>query len=336
MTFFGKLFTGAMTTAGAFAITLAVIGSAQAQTHLVLSHHVPTTHVIHQTAERFAKTVEERTNGEIIIDIRPAGQLFGMEEAAEALNFGTLDFAWTNVSALQRWVPAMGFASMPFLFEDGEHARRAFYGPLGEKVREDVLAASGVDIIAFGNAGFRIIVAKMPVEDAGDVKGMKLRVPNVAAFVDMARALGANAVPMPTSEVYTALETGVIDGMESPADWFTSVAIWEVTTHAARTNHIFTAGALVASGATMNKLTEDQQAIVRAAAVEAVGEWMWSNVEETQSTNWSILGEHMTLVDTPDIDSFREATAGVVDAFVGQTGEQAAEYVEGVRAVAAD
>lgn len=313
------------------AVALAFSVSAHAQTQLILSHHVPTTHVIHQTAEQFAQLVEEGTDGEVTVEIRPAAQMFGMPQAVEALDLGTLDFAWGNISALQRWAPAVGFVSMPFLFEDGEHARRVLYGELGEQVRNDVMALSGVDILAFGNAGFRVFVANQPIATAADVAGLRLRVPNISAYVDMAEALGANPTPLPAAEVYTALQTGVIDGMESPADYFTSVSIWEVVDHATRTNHIFTAGGLMASELTMQGLSDEHQAIIREAAVEAVGQWMWSLVEETQNTAWARLAEEMQVIGDPDIESFRDATAGVLDAFIADAGDPAAAYVNAVR-----
>lgn len=304
---------------------------AAAQARLVLSHHVPVSHVIHATAQRFADSVREKTSGQVIVEIRPNAQLFGMENAVEALNLGTLDLAWGNLSALQKWAPALGFASLPFLFKDGDHARRVFYGPAGRTIRDNVVAAAEVDILAFGNAGFRIFVSKKPIHTAADAAGRKLRVPNIAAFVDMLRALNANPVPMAATEIYTALQTGVIDGMESPADYFVGAKIWEVASDASVTNHVFTAGALMASANAMSRLSPAQQRIVREAAVEAVGDWMWSNVEAGQAAALTELGKRMKVDASPDIESFRKATAGMVDAFVARTGRPADAYIKAVR-----
>jgi len=304
---------------------------AAAEVRLVLSHHVPVSHVIHAAAQRFADTVRQKTNGEVVVDIKPNAQLFGMESAVEALNLGTLDVAWGNLSALQKWAPALGFASMPFLFKDGDHAKRVFYGPAGRTIRDDVLAASDVDILAYGNAGFRIFVSKKPIHTAADAAGKKLRVPNIAIFVDTMRALKANPVPMAATEIYTALQTGVIDGMESPADYFVGAKIWEVTSDATVTNHVFTAGALMASANAMSRLSPAQRGIVRDAAAEAVGEWMWSNVETGQAAALAELGKHMKVDTQPDIESFRKATAGMVDAFVARYGRRAEAYIKATR-----
>jgi TRAP-type C4-dicarboxylate transport system substrate-binding protein len=97
------------------------------------------------------------------------------------------------------------------------------------------------------------------------------------------------------------------------------------------TNHVFTAGAIMASADAMAKLTPDQQKIVRDAAQEAVGDWMWSQVEENQAGALAELGKHMKVDTAPDIASFQKATAGVTDAFVKATGETAAAYVKAVR-----
>ncbi len=313
------------------AVQLFAPQQAAAEVRLVLSHHVPTSHVIHVTAQRFADAVRQKTSGQVIVDIKPNAALFGMENAVEALNLGTLDLAWGNLSALQKWAPALGFASMPFLFKDGDHAKRVFYGPAGRTIRDEVLAAAEVDVLAYGNAGFRIFVSKKPIHTAADAAGKKLRVPNIAAFVDMLRALKANPVPMSATEIYTALQTGVIDGMESPADYFVGAKIWEVASDATVTNHVFTAGALMASANAMSRLSPAQQRIVRDAAVEAVGEWMWSNVETGQAAALAELGKHMKVDTQPDIESFRKATAGMVDAFVARYGRRAEAHIKATR-----
>jgi len=112
--------------AGAASV-LAVPGILRAQAapiRLVLSHHLPISHLGHKTTEVFAERVKERTNGQVTIDIRPASQLFNLRTSAEALQLGTLDMCWSDLGTLANWQPQLGFISLPFLCNDFDHVKR--------------------------------------------------------------------------------------------------------------------------------------------------------------------------------------------------------------------
>src|SRR5260221_12688913 len=131
---------------------------ARAETHLTFSHHVPPTHILHQAAERFAAAVKERTHGEVIIDIRPAGQLFNLRTAAEALQLGTLDLCFSDLGTLGNWQPFFGVTSLPFIFNDFDHVKKVFYGPIGEQVKADAKEKLGIEILSLGASGFRVFL----------------------------------------------------------------------------------------------------------------------------------------------------------------------------------
>ena len=209
-------FNAALLTSAACAIAApAVIGKARAQeVRLVLSHHVPTTHIIQPTSERFAALVTEATKGQITVDIRPASQLFNLRTAPEAMQLGTLDLGWSDCATLGNWQPEFGFISMPFLFNGYDHVKRVLQGPLGQQVGQDVKNGLGIEALALGASGFRVFCGKRAIRTADDCKGMKLRVPEIQTWVEMARSLGANPTPIPAAEIYTALQTGVVDGIE--------------------------------------------------------------------------------------------------------------------------
>ena len=136
---------------GAAAGVLAMPHVARAQAiRLVFSHHVPTTHISHKTAEMFAEMVNKGTNGQYAIDIRPASQLFNLRTSAEALQLGTLDFCWTDLGTLANWQPQFGFTSVPFLFNDYDHVKKVLYGPVGQGVVKDVKDTLGIETLFLG------------------------------------------------------------------------------------------------------------------------------------------------------------------------------------------
>jgi tripartite ATP-independent transporter DctP family solute receptor len=314
----------------AFAPRVAI---AQAPIRLVFSHHVPTSHILHPAAERFAEAVKTKTNGQVTIDVRPASQLFNLRTSAEALQLGTLDFAWTDLGTLGNWYPPLGFTSIPFLFNDFEHAFKVLYGPVGEGVRKDVRERLGVEILSLGLSGFRVIVTKKPVKNAADLQGIKLRVPEIPVYVDMARALGTNPTPIPAGEIYTALQTGVVDGMEAPADFVDSAKLFEVAKYVARTYHIATEVSLMASAKKMESMSEAHRKAIREAAVDVVQGWYKAENLKIQEAAWTSLTGKMEATANPDIASFRAKMGPVVDNFVAKVGPKGREYIEAVRAV---
>jgi tripartite ATP-independent transporter DctP family solute receptor len=307
--------------------------AAEAQTKLTFSHHVPTTHILHAAAERFARAVQDKTGGRVVVEVRPASQLFNLRTSAEALQLGTLDLAWTDLGSLGNWYPPLGFTAMPFLFTDFEHAYRVLYGPVGEQVRREVRERLGVEILSLGVSGFRVFVTKRPVRSAADVQGIKLRVPEIPVYVEMARALGANPTPIPAGEIYTALQTGVVDGMEAPADFVESTKLYEVARHVTRTYHIMTEVSLMASAKRLSALPADQQTAVRDAAVEVVQGWYKTENMKAQEAAWQGLTQKMQANASPDVESFRARMGPVIDGFVAKAGPKGREYVEAVRAV---
>ena len=300
--------------------------------NLVFSHHVPTAHLIHGVAENFAEKVKQRTNGAVTISIRPASQLFNLRTSAEALQLGTLDMCWTDLGTLGNWQPQFGFVSLPFLFNNYDHVRKVLYGPIGQQVRKDAKDALGVEILSLGASGFRVFLSKKPIHTADDVRGLRLRVPEIPTWVEMAKALGANPTPIPAGEIYTALQTGVVDAFESPADYIMSSRNFEVAGFVTRTHHIFTEVSMMASARKMASLPPNVQKIIREAAVEAVEMQMWEANLKAQQTAWNDLARLVKADANPDIASFRSKMGPVINGFVSRAGAKGKALVEAVQA----
>jgi tripartite ATP-independent transporter DctP family solute receptor len=300
--------------------------------NLVFSHHVPTSHLLHGVAEKFAENVKQGTNGAVTISIRPASQLFNLRTSAEALQLGTLDMCWTDLATLGNWQPQFGFVSLPFLFNDYDHVKKVLYGPIGQKVCKDVKDALGIEVLSLGASGFRVFLSKKPIQTADDVRGLRLRVPEIPTWVEMAKALGANPTPIPAGEIYTALQTGVVDAFESPADFIMSSRNYEVAGFVTRTHHIFTEGSMMASASKMASLAPGIQKVIREAAVKAVEKDMWEANLKAQQTAWNDLAKLVKANPNPDIASFRAKMGPVINSFIARAGPKGKAFVEAVQA----
>ena len=302
--------------------------------NLVFSHHMPTSHIGHKAAMSFANAIKAQTNGQVTVDIKPASQLFNLRTSAEALQLGTLDMCWSDLGTLANWTPHLGFVSLPFLFNDFDHVSRVLYGATGRQVAGMAKDALGVEVLCLGASGFRVFLGRKPMNKADDVRGIRLRVPEIPTWVEMARALGANPTPIPAGEMYTALQSGVVDAVELPPDVVANFKLWEVAQHVTRTNHIFTEASIFAStsSAGMKGLSAQHWQVVREAGRRALEVDNWDLNLKAQTAAWQALTERMKAVSDPDIASFREKTASVIAGFTAKTGAKGKAFVDATMA----
>lgn len=313
------------------ALAAPYVARAQSARTLIFAHHLNTLHVAHLAAERFAGLVKERTGGEISIEIRPAGQMFNLKTSAEAIQVGTLDLCWTDFATLGNWQPHLGFIGLPFLFSDYDHVKRVLQGPIAEELRAEVREALKIEVLAVGGSGFRVFLGKTPIQTADDCSGLKLRIPDVPIWVAMARALGSIPTPIPGPEIYTALQTGVVDAIEVPPDSIAANKWYEAAKHSSRTNHMYTEVSMMASAEVFASLGEAGK-VVADTASEVVQGWMWDENLRIQQEAWATVAANTTAIESPDRESFVAKMKPVIEDFVAQHGEKAAHYVELVRA----
>jgi len=189
-------------------------------------------------------------------------------------------------------------------------------------------------VLGFGASGFRVFLGTKTIRTAEDCKGIKLRVPENPIWVEMARSLAANPTPLPAGEMYTALQTGVIDEVELPPDFIAAIKLWEVGPKATKTFHIFTEASLMGSNKRLSLLPPEQLKIIREEARKAIEVDMWAqNLAEQEDACKQIAANSQAIAD-PDIPSFRAKTAVVTENFVKKNGEAAKAYVDGIRAAA--
>ena len=220
-------------------------------------------------AERFAELVSEKSGGKITVKIFPGGVLGPDLQNFSAMQGGTLDMNVGNASLLAGNVKEFAIFDLPFLFHTREEAYAVMDGPVGKKLF-DLLPEKGLVGLAYWELGFRDINnSERPIEKAEDLEGLKMRVIPTPIYVDFMNALGANAVPMPFTETYTALETGAIDGMTNPLINVKDSKFYEVTDYLTITNHMYNPQAVTISKVTWDKLSDTEKKIFQEAALEA-------------------------------------------------------------------
>jgi TRAP-type transport system periplasmic protein len=206
---------------------------------LTFAHAATTTHPAHLAAMQFAKRVEERSNGEIKIEIFPASQLGSETEVMGKVRLGVIDMEASSLNYLIKYEKAFAVVVMPYQFDSYEHAHRvldgpamAWLAPLAEK--------QGFVILSNWEWGFRNLTNnKRPINKPEDVRGLKIRVPPVAELEAGMQALGAEVSKIGFKELYLALSQGLVDGQENPLNVIYYNKLYEVQKHLALTRHAY-------------------------------------------------------------------------------------------------
>ena len=250
------------------ALTCSAAESAKKPITLKLGHIQSETDLWHLGAARFAELVDAKTNGEVQIRLYPNSTIGNDRDMAEGLQIGSVDFALI-AGVLGNFEPSIQIMEMPYLFNNEAHLRKIVYGPVGEALLDKLLKSSGIRGLSFWERGPRQLTSNKPVNSLADIKGLKIRVPEIPPMVAAWKAMGANPTPMAWGEVYTSLQQNVIEAQENPVPYIYAGRIHEVQKYIALTNHKYEYVIIAMSDRTWQKLTPEQQKAVKEAADEA-------------------------------------------------------------------
>ena len=246
-------------------------GSARAQAITLRSADVhPDGYPTIEGVKYMGKLLEERSNGRIRIQVFHSRQLGDEKDTLEQVRFGVIDMTRVNTAPLNNLVPETLVAGLPFLFRDTAHMQRVMDGPIGDDIGKATLS-HGLVTLCYYDAGARSFYTRgKPARTPEDLKGMKIRVQQSDMWVAMMRAFGANATPLPYGEVYSALQTGVVDGAENNFPSYLTARHFEVAKSYAQTEHSLTPEILAMSKRTYDRLSPADRELVRQAAKESV------------------------------------------------------------------
>lgn len=212
----------------------------------------------------------ERLKGKIDVKIYPASQLGGERDLIEQVKMGTIEMTAPSAAPMALYNPTINLFSLPYMFKDDDHLWRVTDGPIGKKIAEDTEKKSGLMILDWWTTGTRhLILRNKPVHTPGDMKGVKIRVMESKAFIELFKALGALPTPMPYGEVYQALATGVIDAADNDSSGYRNMKFYEVGSYYSLTAHTTVPKPVLINPAFFKRLPKDLQQALRQALAEA-------------------------------------------------------------------
>ena len=252
---------GATTVAG----LLAALGApaATAQTTLKMAHIYTPGNIWYETAEAYAKAVEEKSGGKVKIQIAHSGATGDWPASIEGLKIGTNDIVLQSIGTLDRYNILPGIEAYPYLLRNVDHFKKVYYGPVGDAFMEEVAKKTSFRIIGAGYRGARWLTSNKPVAKLEDLKGLKLRVPPLKMYRMTWEYLGASPVPMGVSELFTSMQQGVVDGQENPLEIVDSNKYYEVQKYAIDTRHVIGAMTWIMSDARFKRLPPEVQKLLK-------------------------------------------------------------------------
>lgn len=254
-------------------IAVAALLPLSAHAQMVLKSHDthPTGYPTVVAVESMGKKLEAATQGRINVQMFPGAVLGQEKEAVEQVQLGAIQMARISLGVIGPVVPEVDVFNMPFVFRDISHMRAVIDGAVGDELLAKV-TASPARLVGLGwmDGGARSLYTKKPVRTPADLKGQKVRMMGNPLFVDTMNAMGGNGIAMAYGEVFTSLQTGVIDGAENnPPSYFTANHYNTPAKYYSQTNHLIIPEILVMSKITWDKLTPADQALVKKLAREA-------------------------------------------------------------------
>ncbi|MDK1374177.1 MULTISPECIES: TRAP transporter substrate-binding protein [unclassified Sinorhizobium] len=307
-----------------------IANAASAQTVLRSSDTHPDGYPTVEAVEFFGGLVKERTGGRYAVEVYHSAQLGEEKDTIEQVRSGVIELNRVSMAPFNGTVKESIVPALPYLFRSEEHMHKVMDGPIGDQIKT-AFEGAGLVVLAYYDAGSRSFYNKQkPIASVADMKGLKFRVIQSDIFVDMVAALGANATPMPYGEVYSAIETGVIDGAENNFPSYDTAKHFEVAKNFSLDEHTILPEVFVMNKAAFDKLTPEDQEIFRQAAKDSVAKQreLWAAKVSESRAKIEAAGAKIT---TPDKQGFIDAMKPVYEKHV--TDPVLKKMVEDVQAV---
>ena len=312
---------------------LAVVSSVFAQGNPVLMKWgivVPPEHPFVLGMKKTAEIVAQKTNNRIQIQVFPAAQLGTGKDMIEAVVFGSQAMVTEGAAMFSQWSTRLSIMEAPYIFRNVDHMYKVMKGPIGQDMQNELVAKRGLRSLGVVYYGVRHLTANKEVHTPADVKGLKLRVPEVPLYLEMARSWGANPTPMAISELYLALKQGTVDAQENPIPTINAAKFYEVQKYLILTGHIMVPQFHAVSDKLWQSLSPGDQKILQDAVDEGIS---FSNdlvIKQEQSLADEFKKKGMQVI-TPDVEAFRKASMTAISKLEEKWGKGLYEKIAEVR-----
>ncbi len=306
----------------ALALALLAGSTLAQQITLRAADNQPPTYPTVQGLMAMAEYLEFASDGRIVMEVFPGGQLGDERSTIEQVQLGVIDIVRTSTSPVGEFYSPMGVFSLPFIFRDEAHMWKVVQGPIGRELLDGLRAADMVGLAYYDSGSRNFYTASTPIRSVADLEGLRIRTQQSQVVLDMMDALGADPVPLSFGEVYSALQTGVIDGAENnfPSYGPGGVRHYEVAPYFTENAHARVPEIVMISAATMDRLSPEDQALVREAALASVPVQaaLWAAlVEESREAVVAAGSEIITV----DISEFQAAMDPVYEKYGPEFGD---------------
>ena len=284
----------------------ATTGPASAQTKLKWAHVYETSEPFHKWSVWAAGEIEKRTNGRYHIDVFPASSLGKESDINQGLTLGTVDMIISGLSFAARTMPRIGVGYYPYTFRDGDHLIKWSKSDAFRQLDEEYHKKTGIEITAMTYYGTRHSTSNKEFHDCAGMKGLKMRVPDVPAYLGLPKACGANPTPIAFAEVYLALQNGTVDAQENPLTTIEAKKFYEVQKYIILTGHIVDSLATQIAPHVWNKLSDADKKIFTDVTQEAAAKATAEITKHEGELVEEFKKKGLTIIN-PDKASFQQA-----------------------------
>jgi tripartite ATP-independent transporter DctP family solute receptor len=253
---------------------------------------------------KFAELVDQKSNGKIEIKVYSGGTLGSWRDTIEGLEPGIVQIVCESIGTLEAYSSTASIDAYPYLYRDVDHYTKVMDSEIGQELLDTVAKEGGFVLLGPSNRGARIMTTTKKIENAGDLKGLKLRAPGIKIYIKTWEYLGASPTPMDPSEIYTGIQQGTVDGQENPVLYSYGAAFYDVCKYLIISNHVFSTDVFIFNDDYFNSLPADVQDILKEAAKEA-GQYRTQLVLDTEQEYIEKFKEKGVEVIYPDLESFR-------------------------------
>ncbi len=289
---------------------------------LYLGHSLPQSHPVHKGILEFQKVLEVKSKGSLKVKIFPDGQLGSEREVLELLQIGSVAATKVSAATLSNFVPEYHLLGIPYLFRDKEHKFRVLEGDIGKSILEKG-AKFWLRGLCYYDAGSRsFYTSEKAIRTPDDLNGLKIRVMNNQMAINMVNSMGGSATPLSYSELYTAIQQGVVDGAENNPPSFVSSNHYEISKYYTLDEHSAVPDVLLIGTKYWNKLSEEEKKWVQEAADESsqAQKVFWNN---SVLESMEVAKKAGVEVIIPEKSLFAEKSKSVVEGFVKEYPEMA-------------
>lgn len=307
---------------------------AQAEHTMVIAHSEAIGSPMTQAFDNWAAMMTELSEGRLAVDHFPAGQMGNYTQLIEMSRLGTVQATAGGPDTEEAVAPEIAIAggAPGFIYRDQDHVDRVLQGELGDEISQIARERTGVEFVAYGEVGFRHLLASRPVTSLDELAGLKIRVPELTVWIDFWSNLGANPTPLAYAEQYTALSTGVIDALEADVFSILGFRWFEQAAHFTQTYHWFLPKAVRVNAAWLDALPDELQAIVRGTAAEAFADQRATNRANTAATLDELQSLGMEVHQLTDMEDWVARAEPMFDEYAAR-GPAVADMVERILAL---